>query len=101
MSNDTETPAKKPGLVWTDAPSGSAGHVGKQLVCQIRKLGVGGWSAHWNNGLKWDVSDILKISGITAQASRPFKRRDIAKSAVIRALASGAGLTQPKEVEVA
>lgn len=65
---------------WTDAPIGSAAHVDGVLVCQVRKLGVGGWSAGWRNGMKWDVSD--QLTQLKECSSRHFKRRDLAKSAV-------------------
>jgi hypothetical protein len=67
-------------LHWTDAPNGSAGHVEGQLVVQIRRLGVGGWSAGWCNGMHWDVTD--QLSRVTAQSSRHFKTRHAAKVAV-------------------
>lgn len=79
-------------IQWTDAPAGTAGHIEGNLVCQIRKLGAGGWSALWTNGMRWDVTNILPMSGIKAQASRPFKRRDTAKAAIVQALSTGAGL---------
>lgn len=66
--------------IWTDVPSGSAAHIDGVLVCQVRKLGVGGWSAGWRNGMKWDVSDQLKQ--VSKQASRHFARLDQAKQAV-------------------
>lgn len=74
-------------VTWTDAPTGSAAHVDGVLVCKVRKLGVGGWSANWCNGMKWDVSDQLKLrTSVTVQASRHFPRRDQAKRAVASAL---------------
>jgi hypothetical protein len=85
-------------IEWTDAPAGTAGHVQGNLVCQIRKLGTGGWSAQWSNGMRWDVKDILPMSGLKSQTSRPFKRRDSAKAAVVRALATGAGLASSGKV---
>lgn len=71
-------------LTWTDAPAGSAAHVDGVLVCKVRKLGVGGWSAWWNNGMKWDERD--QLTQVNEQASRYFERRDIAKLAVEGAL---------------
>ncbi|KVR89421.1 hypothetical protein [Burkholderia vietnamiensis] len=65
---------------WTDAPNGSAGHVDGRLVVQIRKLGVGGWSAGWRNGMRWDVSD--QSTQVKEQSSRHFKSREAAKRAV-------------------
>lgn len=72
------------GVVWTDAPAGTAGHVDGKLVVQIRKLGVGGWSGAWRNGMKWDVSD--QLQNVKAQASRHFESREAAKQAVEEAL---------------
>ncbi len=75
-----------PVITWTDAPGGSAGHVEGVLVCQLRKLGVGGWSAAWRNGMTWDVGD--QIARVVKQSSRHFVRRDRAKKAVEKALAA-------------
>lgn len=71
-------------IVWTDAPTGTAGHVDRKLAVQIRKLGVGGWSAAWRNGMKWDVSD--QLQHVKVQASRHFETREAAKQAVEEAL---------------
>lgn len=65
---------------WTDAPNGSAGHLDGSLVVQIRKLGAGGWSARWCNGLLWDVSD--QSTHVKEQSSRHFETRGAAKRAV-------------------
>ncbi|WP_321907931.1 hypothetical protein [Burkholderia cepacia] len=65
---------------WTDAPNGSAGHIGEALIVQIRRLAIGGWSAGWRNGMKWDVSD--QTTQIAEQSSRHFKSRAAAKGAV-------------------
>ena len=73
-----------PTVTWTDAPNGSAAHVNGVLVCQVRKLGIGGWSTGWRNGKKWDVSD--QLTQIKANSSRHFKRLDQAKHAVEAAL---------------
>ncbi|WP_371436314.1 hypothetical protein [Polaromonas sp.] len=67
-------------IVWTDAPTGSAAHLDGVLICQLRKLAIGGWSAGWRNGKKWDVSD--QLTQVEKSSSRHFKRRDSAKSAV-------------------
>lgn len=75
-------------IVWTDAPNGSSGHVDGVLTCQIRKLGVGGWSARWCNGLKWDMRD--QLTRVDKQPSRHFGRRDSAKRTVQLALDTGA-----------
>lgn len=70
---------------WTHAlPHGIAGHINGQLVIQIRKLGVGGWSAGWRNGMTWDVSD--QSTQVTRQASRHFRTIAQAKAAAERAL---------------
>lgn len=79
-------PVPPASIVWTDAPSGSSAHAGGTLVATVRKLGAGGWSAQWANGMKWDVSDQLKIGAIKAQSSRHFTHRADAKSAVASAL---------------
>lgn len=71
-------PSKTP-IQWTDAPNGTAGHVGGRLVMQIRRLGIGGWSAGWRNGMVWDVSD--QLEHVKKQASRHFKSRPAAKRA--------------------
>ena len=70
-------------VIWTDAPTGTAGHIDGKLVVQIRKLGVG-WSAGWRNGMKWDVSD--QLQHVKVQASRHFDSREAAKRAVEEAL---------------
>ncbi|KWN06432.1 hypothetical protein WT83_27510 [Burkholderia territorii] len=67
-------------IKWTDAPNGSAGHVDGRLVVQIRRLVVGGWSAGWRNGMKWDLSD--QSTHVKQQSSRHFKTREAAKRAV-------------------
>lgn len=67
-------------IEWTDASSGSAGHVDGRLVMQIRLLGAGGWSARWCNGLMWDVTD--QSTQVKEQSSRHFKTRQAAKLAV-------------------
>ncbi len=82
-------------ITWTDAPNGSSCHVDEQLVCQIRKLGVGGWSARWSNGARWDVRD--QATQMESQSSRHFGRRDLAKRAVESALATGRGLARKQE----
>lgn len=77
----TNKPLKTVAMIkWTDAPNGSAGHVDGRLVVQIRKLGVGGWSAGWRNGMRWDVSD--QSTQVKEQSSRHFKSREAAKRAV-------------------
>lgn len=65
---------------WTDAPNGSAGHIGEALIVQIRRLAIGGWSAGWRNGMKWDVSD--QTTQIAEQSSRHFRSLAAAKGAV-------------------
>ncbi len=85
-------PGHASGVTWTDAPNGSAGHLGGQLACQIRKLGAGGWSARWCNGLFWDVSD--QAEQVSAQSARHFGRRELAKKAVEAALKDGRGLAR-------
>ncbi|WP_146126460.1 hypothetical protein [Burkholderia contaminans] len=65
---------------WTDAPNGSAGHIGEALIVQIRLLAIGGWSAGWRNGMKWDVSD--QTTQIAEQSSRHFRSLAAAKGAV-------------------
>ncbi len=65
---------------WTDAPNGSAGHIGEALIVQIRRLAIGGWSAGWRNGMKWDVSD--QTTQVAEQSSRHFKSLAAAKGAV-------------------
>lgn len=67
-------------LHWTDSPNGSAGHIGDALIVQIRRLAIGGWSAGWRNGMKWDVSD--QTTQIAEQSSRHFKSLAAAKGAV-------------------
>lgn len=83
-------PQPESAITWTDAPSGSAGHVSGTMVCQIRKLGAGGWSARWCNGLAWDLRD--QLQRVSAQSSRHFTRRDLAKRAAEAALETGQGL---------
>lgn len=74
-------------IAWTDAlPHGSAGHIDGKLIVQIRKLGAGGWSAGWRNGMKWDVSD--QLTQVSEQASRHFRSLGSAKHAVEKHLAS-------------
>lgn len=83
-------PRLYPLIRWTDAPRGSAGHAKEKLVCQIRALDVGGWSARWGNGMHWDVRDQLTL--VEDQSSRHFSRRELAKKAVEEAIATGKGL---------
>lgn len=82
-------------ITWTDAPSGSSGHVAGKFVCQIRKLGAGGWSARWCNGMHWDLRD--QVTLVEEQSSRHFSRRESAKKAVKEALATGKGLARKQE----
>lgn len=45
-------------MKWTDTSLGSALHDAEgRLVAKVRPLGVGGVSARWENGWKWDISD--------------------------------------------
>lgn len=90
-------------IIWTDVPTGSAAHQDGVLICQIRKLAIGGWSAGWRNGKKWDVSD--QLTQIEKSSSRHFKRRDSAKRAVknemdkdVRAIRIGCVCPRPNPV---
>ncbi len=66
-------------MKWTDTLNGSALHEGTTLLCQVRRLGVGGWSAGWRNGMKWDVSD--QLNQVEQQVSKHFLTRIQAKQA--------------------
>ena len=71
---------------WTDSPLGSALHDDEgRLLAKVRPLGAGGASAQWCNGLRWDVTDQLKLVR-TPQSARLFKTLSAAKLAVEEAL---------------
>ena len=71
-------------VTWTDAPNGSAAQIDGVLVCQVRRLGVGGWSAAWRNGMTRGGRD--QLTHVKNQASRHFQRRARAERAVEDAL---------------
>lgn len=76
-------------MKWTDSPLGSALHDdGGRLIAKVRPLGVGGVSAQWCNGMRWDVSGHL--SQVKSQSSRGFKSVPEAKRAIKAALAAAA-----------
>lgn len=71
---------------WTDTPIGSALHdEAGHLIAKVRPLGAGGASAQWLNGMKWDVSDQLKLVH-EPQSSRWFATVPEAKHAIEAAL---------------
>lgn len=74
-------------MLWTDSPLGSALHDDSgRLIAKLRPLAAGGVSAQWCNGMRWDVSDQLRL--VKEQPSRWFATVPAAKQAVEAALAA-------------
>lgn len=68
-------------LVWTDSQHGSALHDGAgKLLAKLRPLAVGGVSAQWMNGRRWDVSE--QLSKVKWSSSKWFVTLPQAKAAV-------------------